>query len=103
MPYSSRCQPVSLRGQWRGVPQGGELPTLTAGLLGRILGAEWLGPDTSPDSLSLFIKSTKYTAKEDKIGQIKCSRRIIQGYNGQSTNPKRQRLERVRKKSFAAL
>lgn len=64
-----------------------------------------LGPHTSPESLRLSIKSAKYTTTGDKIGQIKCFRNIIRGYNGQNVNQKRQKLEkwseyRVRKKSF---
>ena len=96
VPYSSPCQLVPLgKGSWDngGVPQGGELSTLTASLLERTLTAEWQDQDASPESLSLFIKSTKYTTKEDKLGQTKCFGNIIFGYQGQNTNPKRQRLE----------
>lgn len=95
MPHSSPCQLVPLGEGSRdngGVPQGGELSTLTASLLGRTLTAEWQDQDASPESPSLFIKSTKYTTKEDKLGQTKSFRNIIHGYQGQNTNPKRQRL-----------
>lgn len=95
MPYSSPGPLVPLGEGSQddgGVPRGGELSTLAASLLGRTLTAEWQDQDSSPESLSLFLKSTKYTTKEDKLGQSKCCGNIIHGYHGQNTNPKRQRL-----------
>lgn len=88
MPYSSPCQLVRLG---EGSQDNGGVP-LAASLLRRTLTAEWQDQDASPESLRLFIKSTKYTTKEDKLGQTKCCGNIIHGYHGQNTNPKRQRL-----------